>query len=74
MIFCPTCANMLVVSSASGDQMWSCQACTYRFPITKQVRFLLPSHPIGLTCSWRPQEQLTGSSAFRLTILYSLLC
>lgn len=37
MIFCPICANLLVISIATGDQMWACQACTYRFPITKQV-------------------------------------
>ncbi|KAL7414360.1 hypothetical protein BDY24DRAFT_386685 [Mrakia frigida] len=37
MIFCPLCANMLVISTATGDQMWACQACTYRFPIKKQV-------------------------------------
>lgn len=65
MIFCPICANLLVISIATGDQMWACQACTYRFPITKQVRqppsrlpllllllFLLPRCPLlRFSCS-----------------------
>ncbi|CDZ98339.1 dna-directed rna polymerases iii kda polypeptide [Phaffia rhodozyma] len=28
---------MLVISTATGDQTWACQSCTYRFPIIKQV-------------------------------------
>jgi DNA-directed RNA polymerase subunit M/transcription elongation factor TFIIS len=51
MIFCPICANLLVISIATGDQMWACQACTYRFPITKQVRPpLLHSTPKSACC------------------------
>lgn len=38
MLFCPTCANLLVVSSETGYNKWACNSCPYEFPITKQVR------------------------------------
>ena len=39
MLFCPGCANMLVISDEStGFNKWVCQTCPYEFPITKQVR------------------------------------
>ncbi|EUC60230.1 DNA-directed RNA polymerase subunit [Rhizoctonia solani AG-3 Rhs1AP] len=38
MLFCPTCANILIISSeASGYNKWACQTCPYEFPITKQM-------------------------------------
>ena len=69
MIFCPLCANMLVISTATGDQMWACQACTYRFPIKKQVSFdFPPSFPSSsLSSLYRP-------SSFELTRLLSTDC
>lgn len=40
MLFCPTCANMLIISIDDGTtNHWSCQTCPYKFPITKQARF-----------------------------------
>ena len=40
MLFCPGCANMLVISDEStGLNKWVCQTCPYEFPITKQVIF-----------------------------------
>ncbi|EEB96222.1 hypothetical protein MPER_04676, partial [Moniliophthora perniciosa FA553] len=38
MLFCPTCANLLVVSSETGFNKWACNTCPYEFPITKQAR------------------------------------
>lgn len=37
MLFCPTCANLLVISAESGLNKWACNSCPYEFPITKQV-------------------------------------
>ncbi|KAF7293135.1 DNA-directed RNA polymerase subunit [Mycena chlorophos] len=38
MLFCPTCANLLIVSGEStGYNKWACQSCPYEFPITKQM-------------------------------------
>ncbi|KAJ7082859.1 hypothetical protein B0H15DRAFT_748929, partial [Mycena belliarum] len=36
MLFCPSCANLLIIDSSSGLNKWSCQTCPYHFPITKQ--------------------------------------
>lgn len=38
MLFCATCANLLVISSESGFNKWACNTCPYEFPISKQVR------------------------------------
>ena len=38
MLFCPTCANLLVISTETGLNKWACNTCAYEFPITKQVR------------------------------------
>ena len=37
MLFCPTCANFLVISADTGYNKWACNTCAYEFPITKQV-------------------------------------
>ncbi|KAI4523488.1 hypothetical protein EV122DRAFT_219393 [Schizophyllum commune] len=37
MLFCPTCANLLVISSETGFNKWSCNTCPYEFPIAKQM-------------------------------------
>ncbi|KAK0436910.1 hypothetical protein EV421DRAFT_1829996 [Armillaria borealis] len=37
MLFCPTCANLLVISSEKGFNKWACNTCPYEFPITKQM-------------------------------------
>ncbi|KAJ7226902.1 hypothetical protein GGX14DRAFT_296615, partial [Mycena pura] len=37
MLFCPTCANLLVISSDTGYSKWARNACPYEFPITKQM-------------------------------------
>lgn len=37
MLFCPTCANLLVISSETGYNKWACNTCPYEFPITKQM-------------------------------------
>lgn len=47
MLFCPTCANMLVISANDhGTNDWACQSCPYKFPIKHQVRvnFEVPKH------------------------------
>ncbi|KAJ7116574.1 hypothetical protein C8R44DRAFT_832585 [Mycena epipterygia] len=36
MLFCPSCANLLIIDDSSGLNKWACQTCPYRFPITKQ--------------------------------------
>lgn len=38
MLFCPTCANLLVISAETGYNKWACNSCAYEFPISKQVR------------------------------------
>ncbi|KAF8076727.1 hypothetical protein FPV67DRAFT_429838 [Lyophyllum atratum] len=37
MLFCPACANLLVISSETGYNKWACNTCAYEFPITKQM-------------------------------------
>jgi hypothetical protein len=37
MLFCPTCANLLVISAETGYNKWACNTCAYEFPISKQV-------------------------------------
>ncbi|KAH8112319.1 hypothetical protein DFH11DRAFT_1609203 [Phellopilus nigrolimitatus] len=37
MLFCPTCANLLVISAETGFNKWACNTCAYEFPITKQM-------------------------------------
>lgn len=44
MLFCPTCANLLVISSETGSNKWACNTCAYEFPITKQVGRGLDEH------------------------------
>ncbi|KAJ7672267.1 hypothetical protein DFH06DRAFT_1319693 [Mycena polygramma] len=39
MLFCPSCANLLVINDSSGVNKWACQTCPYQFPITKQHTF-----------------------------------
>ncbi|KAH7097995.1 transcription factor S-II-domain-containing protein [Auriculariales sp. MPI-PUGE-AT-0066] len=36
MLFCPNCANLLVIGAHSGSNKWVCNSCPYEFPITKQ--------------------------------------
>jgi len=36
-LFCPTCSNLLVISSETGYNKWACNTCPYEFPITKQM-------------------------------------
>jgi DNA-directed RNA polymerase subunit M/transcription elongation factor TFIIS len=40
MLFCPTCSNILVISSETGVNKWACNTCPYEFPITIQVSML----------------------------------
>ncbi|KAJ8593084.1 hypothetical protein M405DRAFT_732069 [Rhizopogon salebrosus TDB-379] len=37
MLFCPTCSNLLIVSSETGYNKWACNTCAYEFPISKQM-------------------------------------
>ncbi|KAI0067443.1 hypothetical protein BV25DRAFT_1795498 [Artomyces pyxidatus] len=37
MLFCPCCANHLIISDETGTNTWVCQTCPYQFPITKQI-------------------------------------
>lgn len=37
MLFCPSCANLLIISTETGYNKWACNTCAYEFPITKQV-------------------------------------
>ncbi|PWN41730.1 hypothetical protein IE81DRAFT_314731 [Ceraceosorus guamensis] len=36
-LFCPTCANGLLISTEGEGNKWTCQTCPYEFPITKQM-------------------------------------
>ncbi|TFL06668.1 hypothetical protein BDV98DRAFT_160501 [Pterulicium gracile] len=36
MLFCPNCANLLVIGDETGRNKWACQTCPYEFPIHKQ--------------------------------------
>ena len=57
MLFCPTCANLLIINNETGYNKWACNTCAYEFPITKQVR---PSPPHVL--SLLPSNILTYQS------------
>lgn len=37
MLFCPSCSNLLVISTETGYNKWACNTCAYEFPIAKQV-------------------------------------
>ncbi|RDX53466.1 hypothetical protein OH76DRAFT_1432507 [Lentinus brumalis] len=37
MLFCPNCANLLVISAETGYNKWACNTCAYEFPLTKQA-------------------------------------
>jgi DNA-directed RNA polymerase III subunit RPC11 len=37
MLFCPNCANLLIISGETGLNKWACNTCPYEFPITKQM-------------------------------------
>ncbi|KAF8329789.1 putative Rpc11-DNA-directed RNA polymerase III subunit C11 [Cantharellus anzutake] len=38
MLFCPTCANMLIISIDGGStNHWACQTCPYKFPIKNRM-------------------------------------
>ncbi|KDQ10701.1 hypothetical protein BOTBODRAFT_36016 [Botryobasidium botryosum FD-172 SS1] len=37
MLFCPTCANVLIISAETGEHKWVCQTCPYEFPIRQQM-------------------------------------
>ncbi|EJD01796.1 uncharacterized protein FOMMEDRAFT_20569 [Fomitiporia mediterranea MF3/22] len=37
MLFCPSCANLLVISADTGLNKWACNTCPYDFPITNQM-------------------------------------
>lgn len=50
MLFCPTCANLLVISTETGLNKWACNTCAYEFPITKQVRALSNLSPQMIIC------------------------
>lgn len=38
MLFCPTCANCLIIQlDDQGNNKWSCNTCPYEFPIIRQM-------------------------------------
>lgn len=38
MLFCPTCANCLIIQlDDHGNNKWSCHTCPYEFPIVRQM-------------------------------------
>ncbi|KAJ9475016.1 DNA-directed RNA polymerase III subunit RPC10 [Pseudozyma hubeiensis] len=38
MLFCPTCANCLIIQlDDQGNNKWSCHTCPYEFPIIRQM-------------------------------------
>ena len=47
MLFCPNCANLLVISAETGYNKWACNTCAYEFPITKQGGLL-----VGRVCTY----------------------
>ncbi|CAE6468938.1 unnamed protein product, partial [Rhizoctonia solani] len=61
MLFCPTCANVLIISAeASGFNKWACQTCPYEFPITKQARSILTyqvDDVLGGDVMWKDVDQ-----------------
>ena len=46
MLFCPSCANLLVISTETGYNKWACNTCAYEFPITKQANQFTVSQKI----------------------------
>ncbi|KAK0494214.1 transcription factor S-II-domain-containing protein [Armillaria luteobubalina] len=48
ILFCPSCANILIIGDADGKNRWVCQTCPYKFPINKQhtSRTLLDSKKV----------------------------
>eukprot|EP00732_Lithocolla_globosa_P008530 Lithocolla_globosa_v1_NODE_12301_length_439_cov_10.141388.p1 type:complete len:107 gc:universal NODE_12301_length_439_cov_10.141388:394-74(-) len=42
MLFCPTCANILLVNSNSAEMQFFCNTCPYIHPITQQFSSKVP--------------------------------
>src|SRR4051794_28881443 len=68
MLFCPTCANLLIVSSNTGYNKWACNTCPYEFPIAKQMtsRTKLTRKQVddvlGGEDAWKDADSTTGAS------------
>lgn len=71
MLFCPTCANILLVGQDEGNgNEWACSTCPYHFPIAKQMtsRTKLKRKEVddvmGGEDSWKNVDSTDGESAF----------
>jgi DNA-directed RNA polymerase III subunit RPC11 len=62
MLFCPTCANLLVISSETGYNKWACNTCPYEFPISQQV---CPSSFLLSSTHQRPKTQMTSRTKLK---------
>ncbi|KAG6868761.1 hypothetical protein C0993_011030 [Termitomyces sp. T159_Od127] len=65
MLFCPTCANLLVVSSETGYNKWACNTCAYEFPITKQVGGIVAQKPAFALKAQHKNFQMTSRTKLK---------
>ena len=56
MLFCPSCANLLLIENEDGQDFF-CQTCPYTYNIQKRVIFLI---------------ELNGTQSKKKSILYDL--
>jgi DNA-directed RNA polymerase subunit M/transcription elongation factor TFIIS len=64
MLFCPSCANILLVDS-EGGQAFNCQTCPYTFQIRDVVR-------IDLSIAQQAAKQLISKSTDSWSSFYSI--
>lgn len=58
MLFCPRCANLLLIDNSGGALRWKCQTCPYTFKITEKMRKFV-------TLETRKDDAVYGDSSFR---------
>ena len=65
MLFCPNCANLLVISAETGYNKWACNTCAYEFPITKQASLSAIFVSPAKGCSDKASAQMTSRTKLK---------
>ncbi|KAG9014112.1 RNA polymerase III C11 subunit [Tulasnella sp. JGI-2019a] len=78
MLFCPSCANMLIISAEGGANKWACQTCPYEFPIEKlmvsrtKLQRKAVDDVLGGDAMWADADKTKGLSWPHRTLLLTL--
>ena len=66
MIFCPICANCLLIEGSSKSVQFFCKTCEYTFPVMKKVKNQIKLQPkqvddvLGGKEAWKNVDQTDG--------------